>query len=316
VVWVTVYVYNRYALRDRPRARVLLVGLAIGLPLYAELGSYLVFLLRPAADSGVGRHLSYIHQTYLQRLNIDFFLAPAALAAIAAVLGLLLLISLLRFAYGSYTLHRVVHTSHPLAATAHAAMHQQLAQLARANDLVLPPVRVIAIPAPLAFTTGIIRPQIYITEALLELLSADEQLAVFCHELAHVQRRDNLWNWLVRLLRDMAWFVPFNHVGWQWMVKSQDEDCDALAIRLTREPLALARALVKVSGAWSQGQLPPLLAANAFAAARSDVATRVGQMIALSDDAVPVRRRAALVGVYLIVAGMALLALLPTLLGS
>jgi len=30
VAWVAVYLYNRYALYDRPRTRVVLVGIAIG----------------------------------------------------------------------------------------------------------------------------------------------------------------------------------------------------------------------------------------------------------------------------------------------
>jgi hypothetical protein len=72
VAWVVVYFYNRYALHDRPRTRVMLVGIAIGLPLFAELGAYAIFRLRPDAHTPVGRVLSHIHMAYLQRLPIDF----------------------------------------------------------------------------------------------------------------------------------------------------------------------------------------------------------------------------------------------------
>ena len=79
---------------------------------------------------------------------------------------------------------------------------------------------------------------------------------MLCHEWAHVLRRDNLWNWMVRLLRDVLFFLPGNHMLWQSMVASQDEACDALAVEITREPLALARALVKITAAWQRSTSP------------------------------------------------------------
>ena len=47
--------------------------------------------------------------------------------------------------------------------------------------------------ARLAFTTGVLRPRIDATTHLLELLTAEEVIAVICHERAHIMRRDNLW---------------------------------------------------------------------------------------------------------------------------
>lgn len=313
--WVAVYLYNRYALHDRPRTRVMLVGLAIGLPLFAELGNYLIFLLRPGAETAVGGALSHFHMAYLQPLQIDLFLAPGALLVIGSALALLMLISLLRFIYGSYRLHQGLRIATPLPETEYAPLQERFARIAAENGMSIPPVGVLPLQAPLAFTTGLLRPRIYITEVLLDLLTVDEVMAVFCHELAHVRRRDNLWNWCIRLLRDMAWFVPFSHLGWRWMVTSQDEDCDAMAVQLTQEPLALARALVKVSGAWADAELPPLISATSFAAARSDITTRVEQMIALSDDP---RRSSwrALAGAYGMASALLVFSVLPALLGS
>jgi Zn-dependent protease with chaperone function len=315
VAWVAVYLYNRYALQDRPRIRVMLVSIAIGLPLFAEFGNYTIFCLRPGAETAVGSLLSNFHMTYLQPLQIDIFLAPRIILTIACALGLLMLGSLLRFIYGSYRLHQGLRIATPLRETEYAPLQQRFAQIAAENGMQIPPVAVLPLQAPLAFTTGMIHPRIYITEVLLDLLTVDETMAVFCHELAHVRRRDNLWNWGIRLLRDVAWFVPFSHLGWKWMVTSQDEDCDAMAVQLTQEPLALARALVKVSGAWTKTELPPLISATTFAAARTDITTRVEQMIALSDDP----RRSSwrvLAGAYMMASALLILAVLPALLGS
>lgn len=313
--WIVVYLYNRYALCDRPRMRVTLVSIAIALPLFAELGNYAIFWLRPTADTAIGRVLSHIHLTYLQPLQIDIFLSPLILILITGVLGLLLLISLARYIYGGYRLRQSLKIALPLVVTDYASLQSRFTQIAAEHGLSTPPIEVIPLQAPLAFTTGLIKPRIYITEALLDLLTAEETMAVFCHELAHIRRRDNLWNWVIRILRDVAWFLPFSHMGWKWLVTSQDEDCDAIAVRLTHEPLALARALVKVAGAWTKTELPPTISVTAFAAVRTDITARVEQMIALADD--PRRSsRWALVGAYVIAATLLLMAILPALLGS
>nr|WP_255604094.1 M56 family metallopeptidase [Oscillochloris sp. ZM17-4] len=307
--------YNRYALVDRPRTRVMLVGLAIGLPLFAEFGNYAIFWLRPGAETAVGNVMSHIHQAYLQPLQIDIFLAPRIISMMAGALAVLMLLSLVRFLYGSYRLRQGLQIAIPLSDTEYAPLQSRFAQIAAENGIAIPSVEVIPLQAPLAFTTGLIKPRIFITESLLDLLTADETMAVFCHELAHVRRHDNLWNWVIRMLRDMVWFVPFSHIGWKWMVMSQDEDCDAMAVRFTNEPLVLARALVKVAGAWTQTELPPMISATAFAAARTDITTRVEQMIALVDDP----RRSSwrvLAGAYLIATVLLILAVLPALLGS
>ena len=152
----------------------------------------------------------------------------------------------------------------PIGRTAHATLMADLVATDAARVHSLPEIFVSAIDAPLAFTTGMLSPRIYITNTLIELLTHDELIGVLCHEWAHVLRRDNLWNWLVRLLRDVGWFLPGSHIAWRSMVASQDEACDALAASMTRQPLALARALVKVAGAWNVAT-PSLRTVSSFA---------------------------------------------------
>jgi Zn-dependent protease with chaperone function len=149
---------------------------------------------------------------------------------------------------------------------------------------------------------------------LLELLSTDEALAVLCHEWAHVLRRDTLWNWAVRLLRDVLFFLPGNHLLWQSMIDSQDEACDALAAQITKKPLVLARALVKVSSAAQAQTIKlPIPIVSSFALARATPHMRVEQMIRISDAAQPSGRAH---GAYILAGVLLLLAVLPALLGS
>src|SRR3712207_2056219 len=56
----------------------------------------------------------------------------------------------------------------------------------------LPPLHRHADEDPLAFTTGCLRPAVFLAPALVRSLAADELRAVLVHELVHVRRRDNL----------------------------------------------------------------------------------------------------------------------------
>ncbi len=314
LAWLLVVGYSWMALRAAPRARVMLYGLAIMLPIVAELSALVVYLLRPSPDTHLGALLSHIHLAYLQPLPLDSYLAPALLAAILGLLAVLMLASLVRFAIGTWRLRDLLRHCNGLAEAGYPALHARMQLLARTHKFAPPTMAVMPVAEPLAFTTGLLRPRIYISTALLALLTEDEVVAVLCHELAHAVRRDNVWNWLVRLFRDMCWFLPVGFVGWRWMVVSQDEDCDALAARLTRDPLTLARALLKVAAAWHHQSGTPLLSATSFASS-PDVRARVEQMLALSDGQTPVRR-SALVGAVLLAATLLLLGPLPALLGS
>jgi Zn-dependent protease with chaperone function len=77
-------------------------------------------------------------------------------------------------------------------------------------------------------TAGILRPSVYVTTALLSLLSTDEIVAVLCHEWAYVLRRDTVW------------FLPAIHTAWRRMVDTQEAACASQAARMIGQPLSLA----------------------------------------------------------------------------
>jgi Zn-dependent protease with chaperone function len=315
LAWVCVALYNRFRLQQCPQQRTRLYALAIGLPIYAEAVSYLIYLFRPAPDTPIGRALSRFHAFVLQSFPIDTFLEPFVGGIALALLVLVTIGSLARFAYGTCRLTSVLRSAQSLEATRHAYLAVQLAQATTHLGYTPPKILVIDHDAPLAFTIGLLAPAIYLSSGLLRLLTPDEVVAVLCHEWAHVLRRDNLWNWAVRLLRDLLFFLPGNHLLWRCMVASQDEACDALAAEMNREPLVLARALVKVAAAWRQCKSPaPLLDASPFALATASPQSRIEQMIRISDsNAVPSGRA---IGAYVLAGMLLVLAVLPALLGS
>jgi Zn-dependent protease with chaperone function len=316
LAWISIGLYSRRYLRRSPHTRTILYTLAIVLPSYAEATAYLIDLLRPAPDTQIGYLLTHIHVHVIERIPIDSFLSPITEDIVLIILAGLILGSMARFFYGSYQLNRQLASSVPIARTVHAHLLEELAATNSPRALVVPQIYVSDIEAPLALTTGMLSPRIYVTNMLLDLLTHDEMVAVLGHEWAHVLRRDNLWNWLVRLLRDIGWFLPSSHMAWRSMVASQDEACDALAVSLTHQPLALAQALVKVAGAWS-GYKPQMRTISSFTHSSASPHERVEQMIWLSADMESnLITRTAVLGAYTLAAVLLLLAPLPALLGS
>jgi beta-lactamase regulating signal transducer with metallopeptidase domain len=307
-------VYSRSFLRRSPHTRTILYALAIILPIYGEATAFVVNRLRPEPNTPIGYVLTHIHAYVIQRIPIDTFLTPTVGEVVLILLTALIIGSLARFLIGTHQLNRALVGAVPIARTEHAPLVADLAASDVTHAYKLPEIFVSDVDAPLAFTTGMLFPCIYITNTLIDLLTHEELIGVLCPEWAHVLRRDNLWNWLVRLLRDVSWFLPGSHIAWHSMVASQDEACDALAASMTRQPLALARALVKVAGAWNIATLP-LRTVNSFARASTTPRERVEQMIWLSGETVALKR-SVLMGAYALAVLLLLLAPLPALLGS
>jgi Zn-dependent protease with chaperone function len=315
LAWVCIALYSRFLLPQQPKQRIKLYVLAIVLPIYAELVSFLIYLLRPAPDTPIGYALSHFHAFVLQRLPLDTFLEPMTEELALCLLALILIGSLARFGYGTWQLMSILRGAKLLCATPHAHLETQLAEATARLGRAAPKVMVIQHEAPLAFTIGLLTPAIYISSGLLELLAPNELVAVLCHEWAHILRRDNMWNWAVRLLRDLLFFLPGNHLLWRSMIASQDEACDAIAAEMTQEPLVLARALVKVAGAWQQHKVPAALpVASPFALATASPRSRIEQMIRMSNsDGAPA---GGAIGAYVLAIILLVLAVLPALLGS
>jgi Zn-dependent protease with chaperone function len=313
--WLAISWYGRRHLHDRPGQRVSLYGLAIVLPLYGEAVSYLIEWLRPSVDTLSGHAITQLHVAVIQWLPIDdlldLALAPAISEGLLVLLIGLAVFSLLRQSLATRRFHRLLDNARPLATTEHAPIETAFRQIVRCPSRELPLVLVADLDAPLACTTGLLRPRIYVTRRLLELLSPDEVAAVLCHEWAHVVRRDLPRNALLALLRDMLCFLPGSVLFWRSMIVSQDEACDALAARLTRQPLVLARALVKVARCWANTPPIALPAASLFTPAHANPRARVEQMLRIS-TATPA---ASGIGPAVLTLVVLLLSTLPVLLG-
>src|SRR5664280_1644732 len=79
-------------------------------------------------------------------------------------------------------------------------------------------------------TLGWRRPRVIVPPAC-ETQDEAELKAVFWHELKHVERRDALWNALVRACRNLLWFHPAVHHAVAALNAQRELACDAAVVR-------------------------------------------------------------------------------------
>ena len=104
---------------------------------------------------------------------------------------------------------------------------------------------VVGLPIP-AFTTGWVRPRVYIAADLGARLSETEVEAVLAHEAAHVARRDPLRLSLLRFLSCVLFWLPALRRIAADLADEAEIEADNRAAR--RYPLALASALLALAG--------------------------------------------------------------------
>lgn len=107
------------------------------------------------------------------------------------------------------------------------------------------PLYVAAVTVPQV--VGICRPVLLAPRDLAARLPVAERDAVLLHELAHVCRRDFLWNLLQRFVLVLVWFQPAAWLLHGQLARERELCCDALAVRHGASPLVLGRALVRLA---------------------------------------------------------------------
>jgi Zn-dependent protease with chaperone function len=106
-------------------------------------------------------------------------------------------------------------------------------------------IRVVeGLPSP-AFTTGFLKPRVYVAAGLADRLAQAELEAVLAHEASHVERRDPLRLSLLRFLSRMLFWLPVVHRLTEDIADDAEIRADDRASR--DRPLALATAILTLA---------------------------------------------------------------------
>lgn len=108
---------------------------------------------------------------------------------------------------------------------------------------------------------GILKPVILIPPGLLTSLSFDQWEMILLHELAHIRRRDNLFNLLQRVTETLLFFHPAVWWASRWMRLEREHCCDDVVLSrgATAQSYAETLAVLALPG------LSPQLATAAMA---------------------------------------------------
>lgn len=107
--------------------------------------------------------------------------------------------------------------------------------------------------SPLLF--GIARPTIIFPSPLLNSCPPEQLRLMLAHELAHLKRKDLLWNWLPTIGRVLFFFHPLLWLAQREWKLVQEMACDEMVIlQMNASPSDYGEALLKVSEQWHSTQ--------------------------------------------------------------
>ncbi len=164
-------------------------------------------------------------------------------------------VSLLRLVGGVHYLHRLQRNSHPPTSD---YWQQQIATMAKQLGLKrsVELLESVLVRSPMAL--GYFKPIIFFPVGLLNHLSPAEVEAILAHELAHIARRDWLFNLVQAFIETLFYFHPA--VWWiSSVVRAERENCcDDTAVQLTGNRVMLAKALLHLQQLHAQNSVPVL----------------------------------------------------------
>lgn len=198
--------------------------------------------------------------------------------------------------------------------------HEPIGRLAHEFGLACR-VRVLVGVAPNpAFTAGLFRPRIYVSQDLQDSLTSSELTGVFRHEVCHLVRRDPLRFAGLRFVSKVFFWIPLLATWAEELMEDAEIVADDFAARegCGSDPLDVASALVKLGQACNR-TLAGTAAIGGFRMLERRIMRLAGDAPAVSIE-VPVRRTLLSVGTILVfwaftfftpAAGGALLAMHP-----
>jgi hypothetical protein len=175
--------------------------------------------------------------------------------------------------------------------------------LMSAEPVILPdiatPIVSISSSFPIVAVVGLVRQRIIVARSVLNTCTPDEVRAILAHELAHVERRDNVRRALFTMAPDLLSWLPLSRRMLEAWHDGCEEVADAAAGRLGEGGrLLLAQALIRVARLATSCASPPVHDLPASALYRGEnLDTRIRRLLAPPVAAVASRTPARYVAV-------------------
>lgn len=235
----TGYLSAALTLREQSHRRVTLLG--IGALIMLGTGPVIGHHVLPFETDDLLTGVDHFGALCLTALHLLF--APVHPMVHAAITG-----GLLYAAWDRYRAWRLVRLSLGLIDVRRSQRGDGFWEAAQAADVNPRLLRIVpGLPNP-AFTAGLLKPRIYISEMLADELSAAELTALIAHEGAHVARRDPLRLTLFRALACTLFWLP----ALRRLADDASDQAELVADDAAAgdQPLVLAAAILSVAR-WS-----------------------------------------------------------------
>ncbi|RKD27101.1 hypothetical protein BEP19_00580 [Ammoniphilus oxalaticus] len=96
------------------------------------------------------------------------------------------------------------------------------------------------------YLSGLIDPWIYLPEELNNQLGANQLTHIIFHELAHLKRKDMMWNLIGGLVLTIHWFNPLVWVCLKQMRDNREIACDAYTLEILGETEAVPYGMTMI----------------------------------------------------------------------
>ena len=188
----------------------------------------------------------------------------------ALLLALLVLFVVLRFAWAGIVLRRLLRQAEPVRDPNVLRLLNEATAATRGTARInLLETSAVTTPFAVGWRT------LVLPTDFSARLTPDGVRSVLAHELAHLERRDPVWNALLSFVSSMLVFQPLNLVVLRCWRDASEEMCDARAVERTGAPVVLARSLLEFARAPSS--VPSVVATGV--AGRSHLTSRVEALL-------------------------------------
>ena len=130
------------------------------------------------------------------------------------------------------------------------------------------------------FLAGIVRPVIFLPATSESEFDSDALRAIFAHELAHRDRRDNLWTLAARLLTALLWYQPLLWLLCKRLEQISEDACDEAVLASNCPSRAYAACLLSLATRPPLPRRQQTLTAG-VAPFRSSLGRRIARILAI-----------------------------------